>query len=106
MGNVAAKRIDGRWGPGMSGNPSGKAKLTPEQREAAELLRKGTPKAVRKLETLMDHDDPKVSFPAIKLWLERGLPTDVVMRILEEREQRGVEGGLREDLEWLIGEVG
>jgi hypothetical protein len=104
---AAVKRLpNGHWGKGASANPGGKMRLTPEQREAARLLREGTPKAVRLLEALMEDEDPKVSFPAIKLWLERGLPTDVVMRILEEREQRGEGGDLADDLRWLIGEVG
>jgi hypothetical protein len=102
-GNVSNLRP---WKKGQSGNPGGKPKLTDEQRQASEKLRKYTPEVVDRLLQLCKSKDERVAHAACKTWLERGLPTDVVMRILEEREQRGEAGDLRQDLEWLLGEVG
>jgi DNA-binding transcriptional MerR regulator len=107
MGDVSNLRP---WKKGQSGNPGGKPKLTPEQREATAKLRKYTPEVVDRLRQLCKSKDERVAHAACKTWLERGLPTDVVMRILEEREQRGEGGDLADDLRWLLrescGEVG
>ena len=37
------------WKPGQSGNPTGRPTLTPEEREANELLQKASPARVRRL---------------------------------------------------------
>lgn len=67
--------VDGnpRWQKGVSGNPSGRPKDTPEVREAKDLARAKCPDAVRRLVELMGSKDEKVSLAACQSILDRGM---------------------------------
>ncbi len=54
---------------GQSGNPGGRPKGYQEFREAAREL---TPRAMKTLEDLLEHDDGRVRFAAAKELLDRG----------------------------------
>ena len=58
--------------PGQSGNPVGRPKITPEEREAIELARTKTSAAVKRLAELAGRDDnPKAAVLACRALLER-----------------------------------
>lgn len=68
---VPAKKGTGKrlFEKGRSGNPGGRPKGYQEFREAAREL---TPKAMKTLEDLLEHDDGRVRFAAAKELLDRG----------------------------------
>lgn len=69
---AAVRRLrNGYWAPGHSGNPRGRPKVTPEQREALRLLAEGTVKAAKKLLRLVDSEDERVALAAVQAVLSR-----------------------------------
>jgi hypothetical protein len=63
----------GRFPPNVSGNPSGRPKLTEEQREALTILNAATPKAAKKLVKLIRSLDDRVALQAALALLNRVL---------------------------------
>ena len=62
------------WQQGQSGNPSGRPKMTAEEREARAALRRLTPKLVARIDAWLDDEDPRFAVPAMKVAAERLLP--------------------------------
>ena len=52
--------------------------LMSSQREAMRMLKDLTPKAVRKLQAMLDSSDDKVQQFAVKLTIDKGLPNEVL----------------------------
>lgn len=67
--------VDGnpRWVKGVSGNPSGKPKDSPEVREAKDLARAKSVIAINRLIELIGSKDEKVSLAACNSLLDRGM---------------------------------
>jgi hypothetical protein len=63
------RHAGGRWIPGISGNPNGRPKVIAQVRDAARAL---TPKALERLEHLMDSFDEKIALAAVQEALSRG----------------------------------
>lgn len=62
------------WAKGESGNPGGMAKKTAAVRNAERLLRKGSPRAAKRLLELCESEDPKVAVAACKVVLAKVVP--------------------------------
>ena len=59
--------------PGVSGNPGGRPIHTEEVRQALELAKQATGKAIQKLIELIDNSDPRVAVVAVNSLLDRAL---------------------------------
>jgi hypothetical protein len=61
------------FAPGQSGNPNGRPKTTPEQKDALQAIRDLAPKAAQELEKILDAEDGSyaVKLKAIDMILER-----------------------------------
>lgn len=60
------------WVKGQSGNPSGRARKTPELKEVEEMARQAAPLAVQRLVHWARSKDPGASVRACTALLERG----------------------------------
>jgi hypothetical protein len=68
-----AKKKRGRpWQPGQSGNPSGRPKKTPEQREIEELARTWSKRAMNRLGKIATKGEDKDAVRACEAILDRG----------------------------------
>jgi hypothetical protein len=67
----------GQFQKGQSGNPGGRPKKTPDQREVIELAKEAAPRAIGRLVELVGNADPRVAISAATAVLERayGKPT-------------------------------
>lgn len=63
----------GQFQKGQSGNPNGRPKTTPEQKDALQAIRDLAPKAAQELEKILDAEDGSyaVKLKAIDMILER-----------------------------------
>ncbi len=56
-GSPALGRVNGKFAPGQSGNPSGRPKATPEEIDLLAKIKSLSPKAVTALESVLDDPD-------------------------------------------------
>lgn len=77
MATANSQKTDGkypnRFKPGQSGNPNGRPKKTPEQKDALQAIRDLAPHAARELENILNAEDSSyaVKLKAIDMILER-----------------------------------
>lgn len=63
----------GSWGPGKSGNPSGRKKATPDELELRRLCRETTPEVLTRLKSIaLKSKDPRAAIRACEVILDRG----------------------------------
>jgi len=98
----AAVRIEGRFVPGVSGNPGGRATLTPEQKRGLELARKAVPAAIRCAIDMLAEPEWQARAAAVKVLLDKGLPRWAVEHM--EGPDKGV-STLSEHLRQLAEEI-
>ena len=76
------------WQPGHSGNPSGRPRKTPEQREIEELARSKSKAAILRLAAIARHGKDSDAIRACEAVLDRGFGRP------EQKQEREVKGGL------------
>jgi Family of unknown function (DUF5681) len=69
---TAGKQRGRPFAKGMSGNPGGRPKKTPQLAEIEAQARAAAPDAIRRLVKLMDSNDGRVSIAACNAILDRG----------------------------------
>ncbi len=70
---ITVKHKGGPWKKGVSGNPSGRPKRTPEEHQLIEACRQKTPEALNVIQDLMDHsENDRVRLQAAQFIIERG----------------------------------
>ena len=67
--------------PGTSGNAKGRPKLTDEQRQAREMIRKGTVAAIATLIRALSSEDEDNRIKAASILVAKGLPSGVQLDI-------------------------
>lgn len=65
----AVRHLHPPWQKGQSGNPGGRAKLTPEEQEARRKAREFTPEGIDRMIAIIRTGEPKDSIAAYKLLL-------------------------------------
>jgi hypothetical protein len=68
MQDKETRDTDGRFAKGVSGNPSGRAKLSPELRA---MLQDNSEKAIKAIVRFVDDADPRIALKAAELLLDR-----------------------------------
>src|SRR5262245_34177874 len=72
MSAKEARTVTGRFAPGVSGNPSGRAAKTAEMVAVEEAAKAYTQEALDTLVKCMRSDEPRVAFMAANAILDRG----------------------------------
>lgn len=93
--NTSKLHLGGHWPKGTSGNPSGRPRRTPEERQLIEACRQKVPEALEVILSLMrESKNEKVRMQAAQFIIERGYgraPEKIELEVRREEPQPGAD---------------